>query len=1816
MKKIPKFLLLFIGILIGTVFSAETTVHAEENRSTEFKYLFLYQYDGEFMEYENGLEGTDGRIHYNQITLNSRNFFHNLDLIDEKEHIYYVKNLYSNLIVRNKIIFTGALKSSTARITSITNPVNEMENSPLPELEIDTSTGYYIPEGDESIQIIPEGNNVFTSSPGSLENKVWPLYYNITVEDGNLKTTYKVLIDFFYPQNCSWNRNSIITLYDGTDGKQEKLDERYQFAQEEKNSLIYGVEPLYETRTIPDIISGGTREQEFVTTAAMGDINKYSLPEGVESIKISRLSNESMPEGGNAFAPNLEPLYITDGGPRIDINQNSYFYYRQKTYCIQINDGEWIEMDDGKVSPELKLKQGWNIISIVSMSKDWMKNPKRLMPNNDRTARSRILLIYKGDSSDYEIKNESKNTEISSIEIFKAVPEFKDAKELFAQYDVYEKETTFGTKEKWVDLYTSSPCIWMKVFRDDQSSSVTVEGAQISYGGFYMELDPEKQDEIPIIVTSASGEKQSGKLHINWISTDTKLQKLYPEKGGAFTENYDKDKTLYYLKKDDSDIITLKYQGSPNTTTEVYVERQKKTEVSDDAIYSIDLPASGHNVQFKISAPNGDTNTYTVAVERTEKGISEKTRNRAKAMMDKILNGGYIKEIQEKQPVDTYWGTFRAASLGEEYLDGTLAGDVTSYNYTQATSYAVTILQLVMSGENPYDYLGVNYVEKLLDLGPAYFGPYANNIWALLALDAAGYPANNVLLKNVLSQAYNTGFDLDMRGWALAALSSHLEEESFKEKVDLAVETIKNTQLAVPTEMNGYEVTGAFENFYYTNRNINSHACVVSGLTALGIDVGSEEWQVDGLNGLVDGVSLFESYQQEDGKLLRTPAEKNAGYNKDGVIAIGDLYNGSNVWQRYALTNERYGELLSTAEKLLASDIEDDELKNALSEAYEAAKEYASEEEGLNSHGIEFYALQEAVYAINGEKPDVFQGTAEEREQVRSLNDMISKLPKSDSVTYESREKILAAQSAYEALNGDARLEHYVTNYRILEKDYDYVNKIDNFLDAMKEVKKVDLSKTAKVEAARKAYEMLNDMQKAEAAVVEKYKILLDAEKIIEASRTADNVVAVIDTLGYITTLDSRESIEGARASYEALDDEQKTYVTNYEVLTTAEEELKRLEALEQAKEQASEVTELIDLIGTVDHNSGDRIEEAEKAYNDLPEGETRQLVGNLTDLLEARRLYDNLTAEEEREYVAKQAKYYIDQIGEAFVNGYDDIVAEDETAIREAVKIARDFYDTNITKNFPEAAPYVTNYAYLIHVESLLQIYKWKMLDEEITAQDFISKVNEITTSFGLSSEADISISFAMYNALSEEDIVDEDVKAAYAQLSQRQEEWQMLKENYTDIQELERKIIALGTIGADSKLELEEAAALYEELEETMISYVDQTLINKLQEAVGQCKKLSEEQEKYQAIITQIDEIGVVTLDSSEAVKNARKAYDELQEKKYITNYATLLQAEKELLELQKEEEDMPIASTVIKRIDDLGTVQLKDEYKVISARDAYDSLTATQKKCVKNLSVLEAAEKRLESLKNATITMEPEKQSVELGKTGFVKAVPSVADAVIMWKVSDTTVLTLDESSGKIVGKNAGKARITATLENGRQAICEVTVIKPAVSSDSAAVTSLNRSKLTLYTKGTGKTATLKLTYLGQTIKGSQIKWKSNKASVVKVSSSGKVTAKKKGTAKITATYKGQSFTCKVTVKTPTLKLNKTKVVLHLKKAKTYTLKATANGKLVSGKKVEWSSSNKRIATVSKSGKVTAKRKGTVKITAKINGKKVTTKVTVKE
>ena len=159
-------------------------------------------------------------------------------------------------------------------------------------------------------------------------------------------------------------------------------------------------------------------------------------------------------------------------------------------------------------------------------------------------------------------------------------------------------------------------------------------------------------------------------------------------------------------------------------------------------------------------------------------------------------------------------------------------------------------------------------------------------------------------------------------------------------------------------------------------------------------------------------------------------------------------------------------------------------------------------------------------------------------------------------------------------------------------------------------------------------------------------------------------------------------------------------------------------------------------------------------------------------------------------------------------------------------------------------------------------------------------------------------------------------------------------------------------------------------------------------------------------------------------------------------------------------------------------------------------------------------------------------------------------------------------------------------------------------------SASAAKLNKKSISL---NVGKTYTLKASGTKE-----KITWTSSKKSVATVSSKGVVKAKKKGTAVITAKYGKKKLTCKVTVKQPvkSIKLNKTSATL--KKGKSLTLKATISPSSANNKAVTWSSSNKKVATVSSKGVVKAVGNGTATITVKAkdgSGKKATCKITVK-
>lgn len=94
-------------------------------------------------------------------------------------------------------------------------------------------------------------------------------------------------------------------------------------------------------------------------------------------------------------------------------------------------------------------------------------------------------------------------------------------------------------------------------------------------------------------------------------------------------------------------------------------------------------------------------------------------------------------------------------------------------------------------------------------------------------------------------------------------------------------------------------------------------------------------------------------------------------------------------------------------------------------------------------------------------------------------------------------------------------------------------------------------------------------------------------------------VINLIDRIGDVT-LDSKTAIDTARKAYDALSEENKEKITNYDKLVAAEKKLSELEI--------EHVEKLIDAIGTVTLDKEDQIKAAKEVYDALTDAQKKQV--------------------------------------------------------------------------------------------------------------------------------------------------------------------------------------------------------------------------------------------------------------------------------------------------------------------------------------------------------------------------------------------------------------------------------------------------------------------------------------------------------------------------------------------------------------------------------------------------------------------------------
>ncbi len=251
-------------------------------------------------------------------------------------------------------------------------------------------------------------------------------------------------------------------------------------------------------------------------------------------------------------------------------------------------------------------------------------------------------------------------------------------------------------------------------------------------------------------------------------------------------------------------------------------------------------------------------------------------------------------------------------------------------------------------------------------------------------------------------------------------------------------------------------------------------------------------------------------------------------------------------------------------------------------------------------------------------------------------------------------------------------------------------------------------------------------------------------------------------------------------------------------------------------------------------------------------------------------------------------------------------------------------------------------------------------------------------------------------------------------------------------------------------------------------------------------------------------------------------------------------------------------------------------------------------------------------------ASVGLDQASASIAVGATVTLTATPrdaqgnALSGRTVTWSTSDATIASVNDA-GLVTGKALGTATITATSE-GKSApstitVTPVTVASVVLSASSASVVAGQKTSFTAVTKDAA----------GNVLTGRTVTWGSSAPTVATVDANGAVTGIAPGTATITATSGTASASATVTVTAvPVASITVTPLSDTLASfgdsaAYSATLK-DANGNVITGRSIAWTSSNDTIAKVSVTGEVTAFHAGTATITASSGGQTGTATVVI--
>lgn len=209
-------------------------------------------------------------------------------------------------------------------------------------------------------------------------------------------------------------------------------------------------------------------------------------------------------------------------------------------------------------------------------------------------------------------------------------------------------------------------------------------------------------------------------------------------------------------------------------------------------------------------------------------------------------------------------------------------------------------------------------------------------------------------------------------------------------------------------------------------------------------------------------------------------------------------------------------------------------------------------------------------------------------------------------------------------------------------------------------------------------------------------------------------------------------------------------------------------------------------------------------------------------------------------------------------------------------------------------------------------------------------------------------------------------------------------------------------------------------------------------------------------------------------------------------------------------------------------------------------------------------------------------------------------------VTWTTSDSSKATVE--NGVVTAKAAGNVTITADV-NGKKASCTYTIKSPlkgiSLGEDFEILKGQNKKISVTYNPT-------------DTTDDKTTRWESSDEEIATIDDNGTLTAKKEGTTTITAKVGNFSDTVEVTViEIPLGTIAITELIDTIDKGQTHKFDITYNPEdTTDDKTVTWTSSDEKIASIDEDGVFTAKKAGTVDITAKVGEKTDTITVEVKE